>query len=105
LPIIGFDFAEGGSVAALYLARREGKRLVYAGKAGTGFTVKVARELGTLLEPHEVDRPPLSVPNRKPKATWVEPVFSALIEHRGITADGLLRQASYKGLRGRPRPR
>jgi bifunctional non-homologous end joining protein LigD len=62
--------------------------------------VKTARELRALLDAHTIDDPPLSVPLRKPKATWVEPVVAVEIEHRGITADGLLRHASYKGLRG-----
>ena len=35
---------------------------------------------------------------RKPKAKWVEPKFYAEVEYRDITADGLLRQSSFKGL-------
>jgi bifunctional non-homologous end joining protein LigD len=97
LPIVGF-VPKGAAIAALYLGRRKGRRLVYAGKVGTGFTGKVARELRDLLEPLAIERPPVSIPLQKPKATWVEPAFSAEIEQRGITADGLLRHASYKGL-------
>jgi bifunctional non-homologous end joining protein LigD len=100
LQIVGFIPASGGTIAALYLGRRKRRRLVYAGKAGTGFTARTARELRTLLDAHAIDDPPMSVPLRKPRATWVEPVVAAEIEHRGITSDGLLRHASYKGLRG-----
>ncbi|MGH6708982.1 MAG: hypothetical protein ACREEK_08425 [Bradyrhizobium sp.] len=35
---------------------------------------------------------------KKPKATWVDPVFTADIEYRDITSEGLLRQSSFKGL-------
>jgi bifunctional non-homologous end joining protein LigD len=35
---------------------------------------------------------------RKPKATWVDPVFIADVEYRDITSEGLLRQLSFKGL-------
>ena len=35
---------------------------------------------------------------KKPKATWVDPVFIADIEYRDITSEGLLRQSSFKGL-------
>jgi bifunctional non-homologous end joining protein LigD len=35
---------------------------------------------------------------KKPKATWVDPVFMADIEYRDITSEGLLRQSSFKGL-------
>jgi bifunctional non-homologous end joining protein LigD len=36
---------------------------------------------------------------RKPKATWVDPVFIADVEYRDITSEGLLRQSSFKGLK------
>lgn len=50
----------------------------------------------------------LTKPIKKPKATWVEPKFYADIEYRDITAEGLLRASSFKGLskgtrRSRPR--
>ena len=40
----------------------------------------------------------LSKPLKKPKATWVEPAFTADIEYRDITSEGLLRASSFKGL-------
>ena len=42
---------------------------------------------------------PLSAPVKKPKAPWVNPVVDAEIEYAGITDDGLLRSAVFKGLR------
>jgi bifunctional non-homologous end joining protein LigD len=36
---------------------------------------------------------------RKPKATWVDPVFTADVEYRDITSEGLLPQSSFKGLK------
>jgi bifunctional non-homologous end joining protein LigD len=41
----------------------------------------------------------LTRPIRKPKATWVEPAFTAEVEYRDITSEGLLRQSSFKGLK------
>jgi bifunctional non-homologous end joining protein LigD len=41
----------------------------------------------------------LSVLVKKPKATCVKPVVQAEIEYGGITDDGLLREAVFKGLR------
>jgi bifunctional non-homologous end joining protein LigD len=38
-----------------------------------------------------------SRPVRKPKATGVEPSFTAEVEFRDITSEGLLRQSSFKG--------
>jgi bifunctional non-homologous end joining protein LigD len=96
-PIVGFIPAPG-SIAALHLARREGKALAYAGRAGTGFTQKSARELRHVLDALATDRPPVQGAPSKPKSTWVRPELSAAIEYTAITRDGLLRHASFKGL-------
>ncbi|WP_371259532.1 hypothetical protein [Bradyrhizobium sp. URHD0069] len=34
----------------------------------------------------------------KPKAKWVDPDFTADVEYRDITSEGLLRQSSFKRL-------
>ena len=52
--------SDGSAVAALHLARREGKALVYVGKVGTGFSRKVARELHQSLAPFAIDKPPVA---------------------------------------------
>jgi bifunctional non-homologous end joining protein LigD len=38
-------------IASLYVGRREGDRLVYAGKARSGYTQAIARELRERLDP------------------------------------------------------
>jgi hypothetical protein len=70
----------------LYVGRRDGDRLLYAGKAGTGYTEKVARELREKLDPLIVKKSPLSVPVKKPKATWVQPIVDAEIEYGDAAA-------------------
>ena len=40
----------------------------------------------------------MTKPIRAPNTTWVEPKFVAEVEYRDITADGLLRASSFKGL-------
>jgi bifunctional non-homologous end joining protein LigD len=64
-------------IASLYVGRREGDRLIYAGKARSGYTEAVAREVRERLDPLIMKRSPLSVPVKKPKATWVQPVVQA----------------------------
>jgi bifunctional non-homologous end joining protein LigD len=101
-PIVAFVEKLGARprrIASLYVGRREGDRLVYAGKARSGYTEGVAREVRERLDPLISKRSPLSVPVKKPKATWVQPVVQAEIEYGGITDDGLLREAVFKGLR------
>jgi bifunctional non-homologous end joining protein LigD len=101
-PIVAFVEKLGARprrIASLYVGRREGDRLIYAGKARSGYTMQVAREVRERLDPLIMKRSPLSVPVKKPKATWVKPVVQAEIEYGGITDDGLLREAVFKGLR------
>jgi bifunctional non-homologous end joining protein LigD len=86
-------------IASLYVGRREKGRLLYAGKARSGYTEAVARDLRERLDPCIRKASPLSVPVRKPKATWVDPVIDAEIEYSTVTTDGSLREAVFKGLR------
>jgi bifunctional non-homologous end joining protein LigD len=73
--------------------------LVYAGKAGTGFTGDTARALREKLDPIAVRKSPLTMPVKKPKATWVKPEVLADVEYRATTADGRMRHGSFKGVR------
>jgi bifunctional non-homologous end joining protein LigD len=101
-PIIAFVEKLGArprKIASLYVGRWEGERLLYAGKARSGYTDKVARELRERLDPLIRKTTPLSIPVKKPKATWIEPEVDAEIEYSAITDDGLLRAAVFKGLR------
>ena len=94
LPIIGFK-PEGNRVASLLLGRRTGDTLVYAGKAGTGFTARMAVDLRRRLDPLVVARSCVKVPGRE-KAVWVNPDISAVVSYREVTAQGLLRHAVFK---------
>jgi bifunctional non-homologous end joining protein LigD len=101
-PIIAFVEKLGAhprKVASLYVGRREGGKLLYAGKVRTGYTETNARELRERLDPLVRRSSPLSVPVKKPKATWVEPTNEAEVEYGALTDKGLLRQAVYKGVR------
>lgn len=101
-PIIAFVEKLGArprKIASLYVGRREADKLLYAGKVRTGYTETVARELREKLDPLIIKNSPLSVPVKKPKATWVKPLIDAEVEYSAITDDGLLRAAVFKGLR------
>jgi bifunctional non-homologous end joining protein LigD len=101
-PIVAFVEKLGAAprrIASLYLGRREGDKLLYAGKAQTGFKQATLYELRERLDPYIRKTSPLSVPVKKPKATWVEPVVQAEIEYSALTADKLLRAPVFKGIR------
>ncbi len=89
------------AVGALTVAFHDNGKLRYAGRVGTGYTHKTARELWKRLNALRVDRPPVVLPEdeRRKNVIWVKPEVVVETEFRGITQDGLLRQASYKGLR------
>ncbi len=100
-PIIAFVEKLGAHprrIASLYLGRWEGDRLVYAGKAQTGYTLAAAREVRERLNPLIIGKSPLSHPINKPKATWVQPQVCADVDYGGVTDDGLLREPVFKGL-------
>jgi bifunctional non-homologous end joining protein LigD len=101
-PIIAFVEKLGASprrIASLYLGRWEGDQLLYAGKAQTGFKQRMLYELREHLDPYIRTTSPLSIPVKKPKATWVEPAVLAEIEYSALTAERRLRAPIFKGIR------
>jgi len=96
-PVVGFVKDPSG-VAALYLGKQEGKDLVYMGKVGTGWDRTTSGKIRKALDEVVSPKSKLSKQLKKPKATWVEPVFTAEIEYRDITSEGLLRASSFKGI-------
>ena len=98
LPIIGY-VPSGNTIVAIRLGRHDGRELVYAGKAGTGFTVKSAQSVRERFLPLHRKTPPLAKPLKRPDTIWVEPQVEADIAFTEITDDGMLRHASFKGLR------
>jgi bifunctional non-homologous end joining protein LigD len=93
--VVGF-LPHPGAVGALYLAKKEGREFRYVGKAGTGFTRKVAAELRQTLNPFVIAKSPVKL--KRKDAVWVEPKFKAEVEYRDITNDGHLRHTTFKRL-------
>jgi bifunctional non-homologous end joining protein LigD len=91
-----------GAVGSLVLGYFEGSRLFHAGRAGTGFSAEQTVALRRQLE--SLPRHSPNFANHVPRSAlkdvkWIQPKLVADIEYRGWGAEGMLRQASFKGLR------
>ena len=90
------------SIGALAMGFFKGTKLIYAGRVGTGFNRQTAADLWRILQPLRTGKSPLSSPldaAQRNGVKWVAPKLVAQLEYRTLTADGLLRHASFKALR------
>jgi bifunctional non-homologous end joining protein LigD len=92
------------SLGALLVGyHRSPTELVYCGRVGTGFTEQSLRDLRQLLEPLEQQRSPFHEPPAGVAARglihWVKPKRVVEVAFAAWTADGLLRHASFQGVR------
>jgi bifunctional non-homologous end joining protein LigD len=88
-----------GALLVGYYENRDSGELRYAGKVGTGFS---ERDLTTLMErllPLERETSPFAGKKPPREAHFVEPELVAEIEFRELTAEGMVRHGSFKGLR------
>ena len=92
-------------IGSLILGVRSGDRWVHAGQVGSGIDTKTRRALRAQLEEIERDSSPLDPAPRLKGARWVEPRLVIRVEFAEWTADGLLRQAAYKGIEPGKDPR
>jgi bifunctional non-homologous end joining protein LigD len=97
--VVGWLPGQGSAVelGSLILAVRSGDRWVHAGQVGSGFNARTRRDLRAQLEDIERSDSPLDPAPRLKGARWVEPILVIRVEFAEWTADGLLRQAAYKG--------
>jgi bifunctional non-homologous end joining protein LigD len=87
-------------VGALLLGLYKGGKLEYAGRAGTGFTQKTHQAVRDRLEKIRTSKSPFAkIPADAKGAIWLKPEVVAQVSFLNRTADNLVRQASFKGLR------
>jgi bifunctional non-homologous end joining protein LigD len=91
------------AIGALVVGYYDGNRFIYAGRVGTGFTQSMARDLWKRLAPLATDSPAFDefprAEARRRDVQWVEPKTVIESHFRGWTADKLVRQAAFKGVR------
>lgn len=90
------------AIGSLVLGYYDDGDLVYAGKVGTGFTSKLAHDLRKRLEKLQVQKTPFAgklAAEDARQVHFVSPQLVAEVEFRAWTADGVVRHASFRGLR------
>src|SRR5258708_10533114 len=97
LPIAGFAL-KANKFDGIYVGRRKGKDLVYAGKVDHGFDPASAKELQARLKPLIRSTQPYAKKIAH-RGIWVEPELLAEIEYRAKSAEGKVRHPFFKGIR------
>ena len=97
LTIAGFAL-DGNDWDGIYLGRRKGRDLIYAGKVDHGFDKASAADLRKRLTPLIRKTQPYTK-RIAHKGIWVEPELLAEIEYRAKSAEGRVRHPFFKGLR------
>src|SRR4030095_12471742 len=85
---------------SLHLGIREGRKLRYAGKVGTGFDTRMIHDLSDRMKQLEVNEPALEVPRTARRGShWIEPRLVGEVAYTEFTSDGILRHPSFIALR------
>jgi bifunctional non-homologous end joining protein LigD len=99
----GYTFSSDGEdrIGSLLLGYYRDGKLIYAGRTGTGFTQKMRLKLKVQLHELEVASVPFERPPAEARrgAIWVRPQLVAQVRFATWTADNLVRQAAFLGLR------
>ncbi len=99
----GYTHSSDGNdrIGSLILGYYRDRKLIYAGRTGTGFTQKMRRQLKDQLQTIEAAKPAFErIPtDARRGAVWVRPDLVAQVRFATWTADDLVRQAAFLGLR------
>lgn len=103
LVIAGYTLPSdnGPGIGALLLGYHQDRKLIFAGRTGTGFTQQSRATLRKRLEKMRVDKPAfadLPAVERR-DGIWVKPELVAEVHFASWTDSGMVRQASFQGLR------
>lgn len=94
--------ADKRNFGALLLGFFQAKKLIYAGRVGTGFNSKLQASLRVeldALQQNDCPFDPLPARERGAEVRWVRPTLVGQIQFTGWTQDRLLRHPSFLGLR------
>jgi bifunctional non-homologous end joining protein LigD len=105
--IVGFSAPKGSRAGfgALHLGQYVDGKLIYTGRAGSGFSDKQLLEVRTTLDGMRRLEPSCggSIPKER-GTTWTEPLLVCEVEYTEWTVDGLLRQPVFLRFRDDKKP-
>src|SRR6201996_1398416 len=97
LTIAGYAL-DGSKFNGLYLGRRKGDDLIYAGKVDHGFDPEAAKDLQLRMKPLIRKSQPYTKKIAH-RGIWVEPYLLAEIEYRAKSTEGKVRHPFFRGVR------
>jgi len=109
--VVGFSKPKGsrGGFGSLHVGAYKDGRLIYCGRAGSGFSGDQLSEISATLQELVRKTPPCEPPENGalPKGsdhTWVEPRLVCDVRYKEFTRDGLLRQSVFVRFRDDKKP-
>jgi bifunctional non-homologous end joining protein LigD len=105
--VVGYTAPKGsrGGFGALHLGGYADGKLVYAGRAGSGFSGRMLKDVADKLQALATPRPPFEGPVPAEKEShWVKPELVAEVRYKEVTGDGLLRQPVFLRFRDDKKP-
>ncbi|HET8713774.1 MAG TPA: DNA ligase D [Gemmatimonadales bacterium] len=109
--VVGFTKGKGArsGFGSLHVAAYQGDKLIYCGRAGSGFSGAQLDEVSAQLQALVRKTPPCEPPPggqlpKGPDHTWVEPKLVCDVRYKEITKDGLLRQSVFLRFRDDKKP-
>ena len=109
--VVGYSKPKGSrdGFGSLHVGAYKDGKLIYCGRAGSGFSGAQLKEVSAMLEPLVRPTPPCEPPEhgalpKGPDHIWVEPRLVCDVRYKEFTADGLLRQSVFLRFRDDKKP-